>query len=124
MIDFIAETLFIITGGAPVALTWWVLPYTIIFVLILLVQILIMNHFLEKKYVVVPLSMIITIPITFFVLFGGPLWQGNYMKDCYKSDAVVITDDGQRDAIVNNCRTRDNRYDDFGEFSFHSVTLK
>lgn len=124
IIEFITELLFTITGGTAIALSWWLIPYMIFFGIVLLFQIFIMNHFLEKNYKVIPILLVIIIPISFIILAGGPIWQGVYMEECYNTAAVVTTDDGKRDAIVSMCRKRDNRYDDFGEFDFSSVTLK
>lgn len=110
MIETFAEFLFYLTGGVPLALSSWIIPYTLILVLLIAIIVGTGIYYIENKRSKIGLISIPVVILIFFFGIGAPLSQTMMLEDnCIHHEFSTPNDNT---ITVTECKVKDNYYDD------------
>lgn len=114
MVETLAEFLFYLAGGVPLALSFWIIPYIIIITLTIAIVAAFGAYYVENKRSKIGLISIPAAILVFFFGMGAPLSQTMMLEDnCIHHEFSTPHDNT---ITVTECKVKDNYYapdDDF-----------
>ena len=115
---WISESLFWLTGGVPIIYTFWFIPWVMLGSAIMISPYHVMIYGKgNRKTLLASLMLIVLFFPTLTVTMAPGIAQQQMMMQCETVTTTVTTDRVESGTVnVRQCRTKDNFYDEFGEW--------
>ena len=115
---WIAESLFWLTGGVQLIYTLWFIPWIVVGCVIMMSPYFVLIYGKgNRKTILASLMLIVLFFPTLFATMAPGMVQYDMMMQCETVTTAVTTDRVESGTVnVRQCRTKDNFYDEFGEW--------
>ena len=119
IVVLVSEALFWVTGGVPLVYTFWFIPWVVLGSVIMISPIMVFSYGKSKRTTTLASLMLILLFFpTLTVTMAPGMAQQQMMTQCETVKLNVSTDRVESGTLkARQCRTKENFYDEFGEWT-------
>lgn len=120
--EWIAEILFVLQGGVPIADTFWIFAWILFWCSLSSIS---GPYYLVKKKLYGLLLFIFLFFPGLFISIGPPLVQAQMLTECREQKVDISTENIAETSVkFIECRNKDNYYGEFGDWYIQGISQK